>query len=178
MAATEDIWREFHERLLGFIKKRVNHDELAKDMLQEVFIKIHQGIDSIQDEKRITSWVYQITRNTIIDHFRKKKELTAELPTNDVLPEELEDQFVDFTHCVAPFIKQLNEKDQEILKTVSFGNVSQKEYAEHQNISYSTAKSRVQRAREKLKESFIACCNIESDVYGNIISHSENNCDC
>ena len=52
----------------------------------------------------------------------------------------------------------------------------QKEYAKQHGLSYSATKSRIQRARQKLKASFVACCNLQSDTYGNIISYSKNNC--
>lgn len=175
---TELIWKEFNVQLLGFIKSRINNEELAKDLLQEIFIKIHQKIDTIQNKQKITSWIYQITRNSIIDYYRKKKEDTTQLSLNINLPEEIEPVNSDFTKCLEPFIKQLSGKDQHILNNIYFGNVSQKEYAETYNLSYSAAKSRVQRAKEKLKSSFITCCKVNSDKYGNIISHDKDHCSC
>ena len=123
---TEQIWKNFNQQLLGFIKARINDQEVAKDILQEVFIKIHQKIDSIQDKQKITSWIYQITRNTIIDYYRKKKQDTVELVLEDILPEKIEMHPPDFTKCVEPFMKQLSNKDREILKKITFENVSTK----------------------------------------------------
>ncbi len=173
---TEQIWREFKEQLLGFIKARVNNNEIAKDILQEVFIKIHQKIDSINDNEKIASWVYQITRNTIIDFYRKEKNELAIADLESILPETTELQNIDFSNCITPFIKQLSEKNQDIINKISFGGISQKEYAEQNNLSYTATKSRVQRAREKLKKTFVDCCNIQTDRYGNIISHTKNKC--
>lgn len=170
---TEQIWKEFNVQLLGFIKSRVNNEEIARDILQEVFIKIHQKIHSIKDDSKITSWVYQITRNTIIDLYRKNKVKTTEFFLEEVLPERIELQNSDFSKFIIPFIKLLPKKDQEILNTISFGNVSQKEYAKRHNLSYSATKSRVQRARAKLKKSFTECCDIQHDNYGNIMSYSK-----
>ena len=70
---TTSIWNEFSQELLGFIKARVNNEQNAEDILQEVFIKIHTKIDTIHKHQKIASWVYQITRNAIIDFYRKKK---------------------------------------------------------------------------------------------------------
>ena len=171
---TEQIWKEFNEQLLGFIKVRVADEEIAKDILQEVFIKIHQGINSIKNRGKITSWVYQITRNAIIDFYRKRKEKVTE----PFLPEKIESHNADFAKCIIPFMSQLSNNDQDILKKISFENVSQKDYARQHNLSYSAAKSRIQRAREKLKAAFVECCNVQSDKYGNIISSSEDKCGC
>ena len=176
---TENIWQEFNEQLLAFIRKKVNDSETARDILQEVFIKIHQNKSGIQNNQKITNWIYQVTRNTIIDYYRKHKIKASELPPEELTPEKLDVQNTDFSNCIAPFIKRLSKKDQDILNAITFRKISQKEYARIHNLSYSATKSRVQRAREKLGLLFLECCDIQADTYGNIISYSQkkpNNC--
>jgi len=175
---TEVIWEGFRKELLKFIKARVNEQDEAEDILQEVFIKIHLNIKSIQEKAKISSWVYAITRNAIIDYYRKRKRMDHPENFELQLEEELEESKQDFSSCLTSFIEQLPEKDQEALNKTAFGNVSQKEYAKELQLSYSATKSRVQRAREKLKDLFVACCAIETDHYGNIISSKEEDCNC
>ena len=79
-ASTEIIWKEFNKELLRFIIKRVKDNDLAHDLLQDIFIKIHLKISTLSDSDKLTSWVYQITRNSIIDHYKKQKHFT-ETPT-------------------------------------------------------------------------------------------------
>jgi RNA polymerase sigma-70 factor (ECF subfamily) len=69
---TEDIWHEYHSRLASFIRTKVSEDMLD-DILQVVFIKVHTRLDSLKDDTKIESWLYQITRNTIIDHYRSRQ---------------------------------------------------------------------------------------------------------
>lgn len=175
---TKNIWNEFNQELLGFIKSRVNNSENAEDILQEVFVKIHKNIDSIKNNKKVTSWVYQITRNAIIDHYRKKKTNTTEYENWKNLPEEIDNSTIDFTKCLKPFILQLSEKHQDILLKTTFENVSQKDYSINNNLSYSATKSRIQRARKQLNKIFTECCEIKTDKYGNIISSNKKNCNC
>ena len=175
---TKDIWKEFNQELLGFIKARVNNSENAEDILQEVFIKIHKNVNSLKDNKKIASWVYQITRNAIIDFYRKKKNDHTGHEFEKNLPEKIDNSTTDFTKCLKPFILQLPEKDKDILLKTTFENISQKEYSTNNNLSYSATKSRVQRARKQLNKMFVECCGIESDKYGNIISSNNENCDC
>ena len=175
---TGDIWKEFNKELLGFIKARVNNSENAEDILQEVFIKIHKNVSSIQEGKKTASWVYQITRNTIIDFYRKKKKDYTDYIFEKSLPEDIDYSTTDFIKCLKPFILQLPEKDKDILLKTTFENISQKQYALDNNLTYSTVKSRVQRARKQLKKMFVKCCNIEADKYGNIISSRKKECDC
>lgn len=162
---TTEIWKAFNKELLGFIKARVNNAENAEDILQDVFIKIHKNIHKLKDSKKTASWAYQITRNAIIDFYRKKKnELNGEtfsgFEFEKTLPEDIDHTTPNFSKCLVPFILQLPEKDKDILLKTSFEHISQKEYATINNLSYSTTKSRVQRARKQLNKMFVACCNI------------------
>lgn len=70
---TEETWERFHAPLFAFIRARVADDATAEDLLQDVFVKIYQQIETLKEAKKRESWVYQITRNTIIDYYRSKK---------------------------------------------------------------------------------------------------------
>lgn len=73
------------------------------------------------------------------------------------------------TVCIRSTIKRLPEKYREALELTEFQGLSQKELSEKLGISYSGAKSRVQRGRGKLKQLLEGCCHIEADRYGNIV---------
>ena len=174
---TEQIWIDFNQQLLGFINSRVNNKSTAEDILQDVFLKIHLNAKKLKEETKLQSWLYQITRNAIIDFYRLKK---LPISNNLVLeiPEELnEESFLDFCNCLMPFIHQLSKKDKEAILKTELGSLSQKEYAENIGISYSTLKSRVQRAKLKLRDSFVSCCKMKIDKNGRIIP-SKNECSC
>ena len=170
---TEKIWNNFHDDLLLFINSKVHDHALANDVLQDVFIKIHLKLPTLSDKDKLGSWVYQITRNSITDHFRKQKHHSdSSVPE----PETTEKEDIHaFERCLQSFIRQLPEKYKDALMQTDLGRLSQKEYAQKKGISYSGAKSRVQRAREQLKDLFVSCCKIEADSYGNVVDHD---CNC
>jgi RNA polymerase sigma-70 factor (ECF subfamily) len=176
---TEQIWQEFKKDLDRFILSKVKNREAAKDILQETFIKIHSCLHQLKDEDKLASWVYQIARNTIHDHFRKQKDI---LNVNKI---EVQQEYFEFGYnekfmeCMLPFIKKLPGKYQEAITLVEIKKQSQVKLAEKLGISYSAVKSRVQRGRVLLKSYFTKCCDISTDKYGNIISHTpKGNCLC
>lgn len=69
--SVEVIWQQFHHKLKSFISSKIHDDALTDDILQEVFLRIHSNIHTLKDETRLKSWIYQITRNLITDHYRK-----------------------------------------------------------------------------------------------------------
>jgi RNA polymerase sigma-70 factor (ECF subfamily) len=176
--STTDIWNAFSKELLIFIKSRISDADLAEDILQEIFVKIHTKSHTIQESDKLASWVYQITRNTIIDYYRKKKIITYEEELKVKLPEEESNSDLGCIHCLKPFIEQLPEKDKHVIEKTALDQMSQKEYAETYGLSYTATKSRVQRARRKLKELFVSCCSVKADKYGNIVSANHKHCDC
>lgn len=172
---TEEVWRSFYSPLRNFIIKRVKNDHDADDILQNVFMKIHANLDTLKDDQKLQSWIYQITRNCIIDYFRKEKfqmktDLPDELPIDQV--EEMNDAVKELSACIRPMIQGLSDKYKQALELTELGDCTQKELSDQLGISISGAKSRVQRGREKLKEILLSCCNFEFDRLGNIINYT------
>jgi len=176
---TDKIWNEFNKELFGFIKRRVKDTDIANDLLQDIFIKIHLKLPTLSDSDKLASWVYQITRNTILDHYKKTRP-KADLPENVFELEEPKTFNAEFSNCIKPFLKGLPDNYRDAILQTELGELSQKEFAEKAAISYSGAKSRVQRGRHQLFELFNQCCKVSADKYGNIISYKKkNNCsDC
>ncbi len=60
-------------RLLNFIKSKVSDKNDAEDILQDVFIQLWQGYQTIESIEKITAWMFRVARNKIVDMYRKKK---------------------------------------------------------------------------------------------------------
>ena len=171
---TEHVWEAFHTPLQQFIRRRVSDEATAEDVLQDVFLKIHQHVETLKDVKKLESWMYQITRNAIIDSYRESRPTTT-LDAVEVLdlPEELPDDDVvsELLPCVRAMVRNLPELDRQALVLTEYQGLTQKELAERLGLSFSGAKSRVQRAREKLKQQLLECCHFELDRRGHIIDY-------
>jgi len=60
----------FQNELLGYVIKKVKDRSLAEDIVHDVFLKVHMKSAQIKDSDKVLGWIYRITRNTIVDHFR------------------------------------------------------------------------------------------------------------
>ena len=174
LTTTEQVWDAFHGSLQQFIRRRVSDEVTAEDVLQDVFLKIHQHMETLKDVKRLESWIYQIARNAIIDSYRSRG-LTTTLEAAEILdmPEELPDDDVvsELLPSVRAMVKSLPEMDRQALVLTAYQGLTQKELAERLGLSFSGAKSRVQRAREKLKQQLLECCHFELDRRGHILDY-------
>lgn len=171
---TEYVWDAFHAPLHQFIRRRISDEATAEDVLQDVFLKIHQHMENLRDVKKLESWIYQLTRNAIIDFYRNRRPTTT-LEAADVLdlPEELPDDDIvsELLPSVRAMVRSLPELDRQALVLTEYQGLTQKELAERLGLSLSGAKSRVQRAREKLKQQLLDCCHFELDRRGHILDY-------
>ena len=170
MNATEKVWMEYHAKLLTFILNRVHDRPTAEDILQNIFLKIHAQIESLREETKLESWLYQLSRNTIIDYYRSRKQTLALPPglaQEDSEPNEQAMQ--ELEACLRPMIEQLPEHYREALILSELDGKTQHDVSIQQNISLSGAKSRIQRGRALLKGMLYQCCQFEFDQQGNII---------
>lgn len=174
----EEIWLKFENKLRAFTLSKVSDPAVADDILQELFLKIHDNIDKLNDETKIQSWIFQICRNLITDYFRvKNKNENTPLPFTDAEPGNDE----VMTEALEDMVKMMDDLPAEYCEALcltELGNLSQKAYAEKVGISYSGAKSRVQRARKMLKDMLMNCCHYEFDKYGTVISIHPVKCCC
>ncbi len=171
---SEEIWEDFHSELKRFIEKRIADTSVVEDILQEVFLKIHSRITTLKEETRLRSWIYQITRNTIIDHYRKRKE-PVEL--RDVLPDQLEtpseatNVIEQITPCIHSLIKSLPDHYREAVVLTEFQHLTRKEMGEMLGLSLPAVKARVRRGRQQLKALLLDCCHLEFDRTGKVIDY-------
>lgn len=157
----EELWNDYHVELLSFIRQRVNCPQDAEDILQDVFIKAHQHDCPAKDNPR--AWLYQTTRTTIIDHYRTKKSHSP-LPDTIIAEEPVKDTAVEVVaSCLRSEVENLPAHYREALIAVDFEGRSQHEVSEAVDVPYPTIRSRVQRARQQLRNTVEQCCRVFFD---------------
>ncbi len=172
-AETDKIWSEFHDRLRNFILSRVRNESDADDILQDVFLRIHKNMHSLEQEDKVRPWIYQIARNAIVDHYRAHQERMApaqltDIPAEDPGAGELSEEVAS---CLGPMINRLPDPYRQAVLTTELSGRTQKDAAEELGLSVSGMKSRVQRARQKLRDMLLDCCHFELDRRGTITDY-------
>lgn len=177
--ALESVWDQFSDRLRSFIRARVADEAAVEDILQDVFVRIHAKVGTLQDLGKLESWLYQITRNVIIDYYRSRRP-TEQLPETLGSSEEVYEEALvtRLASDVREMVEALPEPYREALVLTSYQGLSQKELAKRLGLSYSGAKSRVQRARERVKDMLMTCCHFEFDRRGTVIDYYDHCCCC
>ena len=175
----ELLWDQYSRRLLSFIRSRVSSAADAEDILQEVFIRVHRHLCCESEWNKPESWIYQIARHLIIDYYRRQRQLVAipeSLPAAPDLPEE--DPEAILALSLRELIDELPEPYRQALILTTYAGLSQKQLAERLGISLSATKSRVQRARAKLRDMLLRCCHFEIDRRGRVVDYYQRCCGC
>ena len=164
------IWQELHQALTAFVRRRVPAPDAAADIVQEVFLKVQLHLPQLRDSEKVTPWVFQIARHAVADYHRQRqRDLGAEV-AEPLAESESRDLTAEFSACVRPMIAGLPEPYREALWLSEIEGLPQTELATRLGLSYSGAKSRVQRGRQLLKARILACCEVSADAYGNIMA--------
>jgi RNA polymerase sigma-70 factor (ECF subfamily) len=173
------LWQDYHDKLLSFIRSRVESACVAEDILQDVFIKIQQGLVSLQNSERMENWIYQIVRNAVVDHYRSRKAF-EELPQFLTVPEpdqEAQARY-EISTCLRPMLESLPPRYRDALRLSEIEGLKQKQVAETLGLSLSGAKSRVQRGRAMILDMLNDCCRFEQDHRGTMVGYEPRNSDC
>lgn len=172
-----DIKTDFDKKLADMVCRKVKDENYCQDILQEIYFKILINLPKISQADNVSAYLTRLTNNTINDYYRKK----GKLPVLQELSEHVADEgngtpdrsLALADCCLRPIIESLPVIYRDALVWVDLEGLSHRQFAEKAGITLTNAKSRVQRAREKLKLAVLQCCNYQFDSYGNVVSCCE-----
>jgi RNA polymerase sigma-70 factor (ECF subfamily) len=175
---TEDVWREFGDRLGAFVRRRVTDPDRAEDVLGEIVLRVHRNIGRVEDREHLVRWLYRITRNAVIDEYRRAERerarhdaLPADVadvadPVADLPGEDQPDVLTELATCMRPLLDRLPDEQRRALELTELDGLTQTAAAAQEGVSVSGMKSRVQRGRHRLAALLGRCCELTLDARG------------
>jgi RNA polymerase sigma-70 factor (ECF subfamily) len=156
----------YRVRLYRFVERYTNDAEDARDVTQEVFLKVHAALDSYDSKYKFSTWLFRIAGNAAIDHLRRRKvrPLPLELPQGDdgesriAEPRENRpDPLEDLTRrrlreALAAAIDRLPDDYRELISLRHYGEMPYEEIAELKRMPLGTVKNKLFRARQALRD--------------------------
>jgi len=160
-------WYSHATELHHWAQKQLSQPDDADDLLQEVFFKALLQKERFCSIHNARAWLFRVSRNTLIDRYKLRRE-NIELPDNLSVTEELTDSVDGLTQCLPRVLSELSTADREAITLCDLEHRTQQQFARHKGISLAAAKSRVQRARQRLRKRLEIGCQIRHDETGNI----------
>lgn len=154
----EKIYTAFHGKVMGYIYSRVNRKAEAEDLCEDVFEKVFRRIDQFDRSKAsLSTWIFTITRNTVIDHYRRTKP-TEELDENLSDSSEIDESLLrtESLQELASALRSLPQELTDLIVLRYYDNKPLTEVAEIMGLSYGAVKLRHQKALGMLKRALQA----------------------
>ncbi len=168
-AAFAILVRRHQQPLYNFALRQVRAQEVAEEVVQEVFVRVVQNAHDFKHEARFTTWVYTIARNLCIDHLRKRAlrkhpsldESRGEEGEGPTLGEQTADPRAsvereatgtELKQRIAVAVDKLPDDQREVFLMREVANLPFKEIAEITGVPENTVKSRMRYALERLQE--------------------------
>ena len=148
------IYNDYHDKVMGYIYTRLRSREDAEDLCQEVFIKISTKIETFDPEKAsVSTWVFSITRNTVIDFYRRKRP-TSELDENIAEDGEIDDDLLNDESLeeLADALMKLPEQLRAVIVYRYYDGLPLTEVAKKMGLSYGAVKLRHAAALHELEQ--------------------------
>lgn len=159
--AFKELVEKYQRFVLTTARGFVKNDEDARDLSQEVFIKIYQSLNQFRQESGLSTWIYRITVNLSINYLRDNKKyndtgIIEMQPAGGEVPDKkMENQ--DRAKFLHQAIDSLPENQRKVFVLNKYDDLSYKEIAETLEISISSVESLLFRARKNLQKKLWNC---------------------
>ena len=167
-----EIYKEHAKKILNLAYRMTSSEETARDMTQEIFIKVYQNLEDFKGESNIYTWIYRISLNHIMDYLKKERryKFFSIMDKNviEIIHEDMIDHlYADSVNISKPDkLLEKSERDKIINAIIDslppkyrvpfmlfkYEGYSYKEISEQMNLSLSAVEARIHRAKKKIIE--------------------------
>jgi len=170
-SAIATLWTRHEPELRRWLMARTPQVAEVDDILQDVLVKCLRQGPALAAIAQPRAWLFEVTRNTLTDHLRRAHPTfplpddAHELPAPQPWTEPLDDLAQT---CLPRVLGELEAKDREAIEMCDLQGMPQAEYAQLKGLSLAAAKSRVRRARLRLRERMVQACQVSWDANGHV----------
>lgn len=166
VAAFEELVRRHQNGVFNFIYRFFNNREIAEEVFQEAFIKLHRAVERYEPKGKFSTWLYTIVRNQCVDTFRRRKirqaiSLDGKIDEDDrslldsipdeSIPSDVLSSAKEIEEILAFALSKLNADQREVFLLREREELKFEEIAEITGVSVNTVKSRMRYALETLR---------------------------
>ena len=167
MNCLNTAWTAHERELRGWLRHRLGNVAEADDVLQDLFLKALRQGDRFCAVHNARAWLFEVARNTLADRLRVARD-TVELPEDLSAPLEDTDTVDSLTACLPRVLSELSDEDRDVITQCDLRGVPRADFATASGLSLSAAKSRLQRARLRLKARMTQVCQVQIDGAGHV----------
>ena len=177
---TKIVWDTYGDDVKRFVFSKTKNKDVASDIVQEVFIKVHTKMATLQNAEQLKSWLFNIAKNTVLDYFKSsQKEGSAEQDIVEIIDEDslhLKDHSEE--DCLYGIVTKLPKKYRVPLFMADIKGMKQAVIADVLKLPLPTVKSQIQRARKMIAQGYMDCCGFELNDKGFLVGEVKSKEEC
>jgi RNA polymerase sigma-70 factor (ECF subfamily) len=145
----ESLFAQYHDRLLRYLSRAAGEHEAARDLTQEVFVRVSRTAIPTAPENQLAGWLFKIARNVALDHHRQRRRR----PEADLgsAPELTKDAQQEMGLALKQALATLPDLDRDIFLLREVGGLSREEIATACELTPDAVRSRIHRTRLELR---------------------------
>lgn len=167
MNCVVEAWKGHEIELRGYLTRQLRDARLAEDLLQDTFVKALGEGSSFCTLENPRAWLFRVARNLLIDHQRRQRSF-VDLDDRIAVEEPDVPAVESLSACLPRALAALDSEDREAITLCDIEGLTQADYAHRKGLSLPGAKSRVQRARQRLKRQLSNACQVRFDEAGKV----------
>ena len=148
------IVRTYEQPVYNYVLRLVGDRALAEDLTQEVFLRVYQGLPGFSDRSRFTTWLFQVTKNRVLDELRAlERRPRAVVALDDIPPLEVVGQPFERSETIDAVWRAVEGLTVDLKMALLLRDVvglSYTEIADALEITLATVKWRIYKAREEV----------------------------
>ena len=150
------ILRAYETPVFNYVLRLVGGDRaLAEDLTQEVFLRVFQGLPKFSLRSKFTTWLFQVTKNRVLDELRaSERRPRALVALDDIAPLEVLDQPVERLEEIDALWRAVQELSTDLKMALLLRDIvglSYTEIADALEVTLATVKWRIYKAREEVQ---------------------------
>lgn len=152
-----EIYARYRDKVFGFVRSKIFNQTEAEDIVQSVFLKVFRNIGKYDKNKSsLSTWIYTITRNTVYDYLKKRRDYTElDLIENTVRSEDETDKAIlseETLEELARALKKLSQTERDVIILTYYHSKKKTEVAEILGITYGQLRYLHDKALSRLSE--------------------------
>lgn len=149
------IMDTYQSRLYWYIRRIIADEDLAKDVLQEVFIKAYQNFSQFKKESKLYTWLYRIASNEALQQLNKQNKMPKVEDAEEYLAGQMASENInesEVQRLLTEAIQSLPEKQKMVFSLRYYEEMPYEEMSKVLDMSVGTLKTNYHYAREKVEQ--------------------------
>ena len=149
MADAETLFAEYHDRLFRYLSRAARHSEAARDLTQEVFLRVTRTAAPARSDETTAAWIFRIARNVVLDHHRQERRQPEPAALSNAVAAAAASQ--ETSVAINEALATLPDIDRDLFLMREVGGLGYREIAGACDLTEDAIRSRIHRARLQLR---------------------------